>query len=46
MNPGKREVVIMRALSLETGPKSLERTLSDSAGVAFGSLVIVVAHVE
>lgn len=36
----------MRALSLETGPNSLERTLSDSGGVAFGSLMIVVAHVE
>ena len=46
MNTDKMKFVIMRALSLKTGPKPFERTLSDSAEVAFGSLVIVVAHVE
>lgn len=46
MNTDNREFVIMRALPLETGPKSLERTLSESAEWAFGSLVIVMAHIE
>lgn len=46
MNTDKREFVMMRALSLETGRKPSERTLSDSAEVAFGSLGIVMAHVE
>lgn len=46
MNTEKRELVIMRALSLETGRKPSERTLSDSVEVALGSLVIVMVHVE
>ena len=46
MNPDKKKLVIMRAFSLDIGLRSLERTLINSAGVAFGSLVLVMAHVE
>lgn len=36
----------MKELFLDTGLNALERTPSDSAGMAFGSLEKVMAHIE
>lgn len=38
--------VKMRALPLDTGFNALEKTLSDSAGMTFGSLEKVISHIK